>query len=412
MKPAGIKTAWWLGLRYFGSWRQFFSLPILLSLIGMMIGVGSLVVSMAVFSGYTATLERTVQDAVGHILVFKKGSNKPEELLKEIEPMVDDLVAATPFVYSEAVIAGKGKIGGVVIEGVEAGSVHKVLNLKSRLIEGVADVGTGEDGIPTVLIGKGIAKKFELKPGDMLNLVVPLTNEFQANRFRPKLGKFKVAGVINYGRYDFDARYVIMELLQVQSFVELGDRVTGFRLKIKDPSRARQLAMQIVNDHSPLFWARDWQEVNRNLFEAVKLEKAVLFFILMILVVAAAFNIANTLFMGVVQRYRDISVLKTLGAPNSMIRQIFIFQGLVVGFMGSLAGIALGLGLCQIFEWAQGHWQIIPPDVYKLDHIDLEVRFLDLLGIVGSSLFVSLIATWVPSKKGSRITPIEGLRYD
>lgn len=406
------ETAGWLALRYFGNWRRFFSLPILLSLLGMMIGVGSLVVCMAVFSGYTSTLERTVQDAVGHILVFKKGPNEPDELMREITRLSNELVAATPFVYAEAMVAGGGQIGGIVIEGVESTSVHKVLNLKPRLLEGSLNLNRTNTGLPTVIIGKGIAQKFGARVGDRIKIVVPMASEYQASRFRPKLGNFEVAGILNFGRYDFDSRYVIMELNEAQKFVELGDRVTGYRLKIQNPSHARDLAMKIINDHSPDYWARDWQDVNRNLFEAVKLEKMVLFFILMILVMAAAFNIANTLFMSVVQRYRDISVLKTLGAPNRMVRMIFVVQGLMVGFVGSALGILLGLLLCRVFEWAHAHWQIIPPDVYKLDQIDLEVRIWDLAMIMTCSMLLSFIATWFPSKRGSMITPIEGLRYE
>ena len=142
------------------------------------------------------------------------------------------------------------------------------------------------------------------------------------------------------------------------------------------------------------------------------MEKAVLFFVLMILIVAAAFNIANTLFISVVQRYRDISVLKPLGAPDRMIRRVFTCQGLMVGSVGAVLGIVVGLIVCRLFEWAQVRWELIPAEVYKLDHIKLQVRGMDLLAIVGVSLLVCFIATLVPSRRGSKISPVEGLRYE
>lgn len=405
-------TAWWLAFRYFGSWRRFFSLTTSLSVIGMAIGVASLVVSMAVFSGYTATLETTVQDAIGHVLVLKRGSADQSEMLREIQPAVPGLVAQTPFIYAEALLAKKGKITGVLLEGVDEATVRSVLSLDNRVIAGSLKLERDPGGLPKVMIGKGIAERFAIKPGDAINIVIPLANEYQAAVFRPKLGKFIVQGIINYGRFDFDSRYVVMSLADAQDFAELGKRVTGYRLKLKDPYKAHQVADQLSSKLGAGYWARDWQEVNRNLFEAAKLEKAVLFFILMILVVAAAFNIANTLFISVVQRYRDISVLKTLGAPDAMIRRIFTSQGLIVGGVGAGLGLTLGLILCRLFEWAQVRWKLIPPEVYKLDHINLQVRGTDMLAILGCTVCICFLATLVPARRGARISPVDGLRYE
>lgn len=378
----------------------------------MAIGVASLVVSMAVFSGYVTTLETTVQDAVGHILIQKRGTLDSTDMLKDIRPMVKGLVAETPFVYAEAILAHKGMINGILIEGIDESTVHKVLNLQNRLVAGSLSLASPEGTEPKVLIGKGIAEKFNLKVGDVFRIVVPLATEYQSANFRPKLGRFQVAGIINFGRYDFDSRYIVMEMNRVQEFLEIGKRISGYRLRIEDPHEARAIAREITSEMSSNFGARDWQDINRNLFEAARLEKAVLFFVLMILVVAAAFNVANTLFVSVVQRYRDISVLKTLGATDAMIRRIFIAQGLIVGGVGSGFGIAIGLWLCQFFEWLQVRFHIIPREVYKLDHIQLEVRLLDLLAIVGVSLIICFIATVVPSRRGAKISPVEGLRYE
>jgi lipoprotein-releasing system permease protein len=405
-------TAWWLAYRYFGSLRSFFSLTTTLSLIGMTISVSSLVVSMAVFSGYIATLEQTLQDAFGHILVFKRGSGDQAEMIKDIQPALIGLVAKTPFVYAEAILAHQGKISGVLIEGVDEATVRDVLSLDNRVIAGSLKLSHAAGSRPKVMIGKGIAERFHVQVGDVINLVIPLATEFQAGSFRPKLGKFEIAGVINYGRYDFDSRYVMMSLPEAQDFLEMGKRITGYRLRIADPYQARAIAQNISNNYGPGFWAKDWLEVNRNLFEAAKLEKAVLFFVLMILVVAAAFNIANALYISVVQRYRDISVLKTLGASDKLIRRVFTCQGLMIGATGAILGIVVGLLVCRVFEWAQVRWKLIPAEVYKIDHINLQVRSLDLLSIVGAALLVCFIATLVPSRRGAKISPVEGLRYE
>lgn len=411
-------TAWWLAFRYFGDWRRFFNLSTTLSILGMTIGVGSLVVSMAVFSGYSTTLEKTLQDAVGHVLVFKRGNADQYQMMEELRPVVKDLVAETPFIYAEAILAHKGKISGVQIEGMEESSVNKVLNLKSRLIAGDMNLGdalpsTAVDGEwPKALIGKGIAQKFNLKVGDEFRMVIPLATDFQNSGFQPKLGKFRVGGIVNLGRHDFDSRYVVLSIAAAQDYLEIGKRVTGYRLRLSDPHLSRVASMEIADKFKAGYYTKDWQDMNRFLLEAARLEKMVLFFVLMILVVAAAFNIANTLFISVVQRYRDISVLKTLGASNRMIKLIFTAQGLIVGTVGALSGIVFGLILCELVEWIQVTYKIIPAEIYKLDQIDLEVRFLDLVAILFCTLVVCLIATWVPSRRGAKISPVEGLRYD
>jgi lipoprotein-releasing system permease protein len=326
---------------------------------------------------------------------------------------VKGLVAQTPFVYVEAILAHQGKINGVMIEGIEEDSVRSVLNLDSHVISGKLQLAHAENEPPKIMVGKGIAERFKLKVGDIVSLVVPLPSEYQASSFRPKLGKFEVAGVINYGRYDFDSRYVVMRLDDAQKFAELKkDKITGYRLRIKDPNQSREIVDAITAKFGTEYWARDWVDVNKNLFEAAKLEKAVLFFVLMILVIAAAFNIGNTLFISVVQRYRDISVLKTLGASDRMIRRIFSWQGLIVGGVGAGIGIAVGLLLCKLVEWAQVHWQLIPAEVYKIDHINLQIRGGDLAAIIGASLVVCFLATLLPARRGARISPVEGLRYE
>src|SRR5665213_2890393 len=248
-------TSAWLAFRYFGSWRRFFTLTTTLSVVGMAIGVASLVVSMAVFSGYVSTLEQTVQDAVGDILVVKRGSADQEDMLKSIKPLVPGLVAQTPFVYAEAILPNKGKINGVLIEGIDEATVRSVLNLDSHVIAGKLDLAHAEGELPKVMIGKGIAERFQLKVGDTISIVIPLATEFQASSFRPKLGKFQIAGIINYGRFDFDSRYIEMTIADAQQFVELGKRITGYRLKIADPYQARRIVQDITAKFGAEYWA-------------------------------------------------------------------------------------------------------------------------------------------------------------
>lgn len=401
----------WVVWRLMKSSRHFWSLTTILSLVGMMLGVASLVVAMSVVSGYETTLKHTVIDVVGHLLVMKRGEEDQRAALQEIKPYVVGLKASTPFLYSEAVLAHEGQISGVIVEGVEEETVHEVLNLKGRLIAGEFDLSS-KDGISGALIGKALMKKHDLKLGDVFRVVTPIAEEFDPSHFRPHMERLYVAGVLDLGRHDYDSRYVITDLAVAQAFAQVGDRVSGYRLRLENDKDTRQSSLQILNALGYSYWTRDWQEVNRNLFEAVRLEKVVIFFVLLIMVVAASFNISSTLFVSVVQKFHDISVLKTLGASPGLILRIFTLQGLLIGFIGSLLGLALGLLACYMFLFAQDKWGLISGEIYKLDKIYVELRWLDLAAIFFASLLICFVTTLAPALRGAKLPPVEGLRYE
>ncbi|HAG90390.1 MAG TPA: ABC transporter permease, partial [Bdellovibrionales bacterium] len=177
-------------------------------------------------------------------------------------------------------------------------------------------------------------------------------------------------------------------------------------------SQASALAQRLSAHLGERYWVRDWSDINRNLFEAVGLEKTVIFFLLMILVLVASFNLSSQLIVGVVKRYQDIAILKTCGAGPKAIQKIFTWQGLVTGGIGCLAGFILGVVLCYSLEWLQYFVPIVPAEVYKLDHIQLDIRFMDLLLIFSCTLVISFFSTLVPARLGSRMSPVKGLRYD
>lgn len=400
--------------RYIKAGHRGLSLTTILSLVGMTIGVASLVVGMAVLSGYESTLKKTVTDVVGHVLVMKtvRSQDDKTNLVEEVRPHVEGLEAATPFAYLEAVLAHGGTVSGVVVEGVDPNTVHQVLNLKSRLIQGDFDLSLNDAGVAGVVVGKGVFKNFGLELGDVFRVVMPVSDGLNTEAFKPRLRKFRVTGVLDMGRHDYDTRYIISDLKEAQAFAQIGDRVSGYRLRLKDENKAQEASLRITNNLGYGYWARDWRDVNRNLFDAVQLEKIVIFLVLLIIVIAASFNISSTLFVSVIQRFNDISVLKTLGANRRFVLRIFTFQGLFIGILGAFFGLLLGLLACQGFIWAQEAWGLIPGDIYKLDHVDLELRWLDLLAIAGSSMLICFISTLAPARRGAKLSPVEGLRYE
>lgn len=407
-----MSTLLWLLKHYIKGRHRLFDLTTWLSIFGMALAVACLVVTMAVVSGYISTLQRSIQDAFGHLIVTKRGMADPGEMLKEIGPGIPGMVASTPFLMVEAIVAREGKLSGVIFEGIDPESVDSVLNIRQRLIAGAFELGSGEEESPLVLIGKGVAEKFHLKVGDELKAVIPLSSEFDKSAFRPKLGKFKVGGVLDFGRYDFDSHYVVVNIRAAQIFAEMDRKVTGLRFKLRDPMKAGAVGRAISDRYGYRYWTRDWVEVNKNLFEAAQLEKTVIFFVLLILIVAASFNVTSTMFVSVMRRYPDISILRTLGSRRNIIRGLFIAQGLIVGWIGAGLGVLLGLFLCFGFERAERWFSLIPSQVYKLDKIQVDVRAIDVFWILLAASIICLISTLIPAEQGARVEPVDGLRYE
>ncbi len=383
----------------------------ILCLVGMIIGVGSLVVAMAVVSGYATTLKRSVIDVTSHMVVSRPtGQESPAEF-KDLLLSVGDFVAYTPYVFLEAVLAHEGHISGVAVEGVEESTVHQVLKLENRLRAGEFNLSPKEDA-SAALIGKGLAVKHGLKVGDGFKVVLPVSAEFDRGRVKPRISRFFVSGILDMGRYDFDERYILTDLKTAQKFAQIGDRVTGYRFRLKDDDRALTLAPELERRFHPRYVVTTWYDVNQNLFRAVDLEKPVIFFVLLVIVVAAAFNIASTMFVSVIRRFRDISVLKAMGATHGTIMAIFSVQGLLIGVVGSILGVLFGLLACAVFMLVQNTWGILPGEVYKIDKVYLELRFWDLAAILFAAWTISLIATLGPARKGAKLPPVEGLRYE
>ncbi|MCB0349927.1 MAG: ABC transporter permease [Bdellovibrionales bacterium] len=405
----------WMVWRYLRDGRKYLGLTFILSVVGVALGVASLVIAMAVVSGYETTLRESVINMQGHLMVLRRGGVEGEEdrstAENKIVELAPDLKAMTPFVVVEGLIVHKKKLSGIVLEGVDPGSVQQVLEFKRTLSRGRLDFQSKNE-IPNALIGKGISSKFGIQPGDEFKLVIPITRSRSDEGFKPKMQKFMAVGVLDLGRTDFDERFIVTDLKTAQEFGELGGRISGWRLKLNDFRGADALARKIEESMGFPYWTRSWLEANRNLFQAVKYERAVIFVIVLLMIVAAAFNVSSTLFLSVVRRYSQISIMKAMGVSSRFIRQIFTRQGLIIGFLGAVLGLIWGWGGCQVFLWAEKKWGLFPGEVYKLDHVDLEIRFLDVTLILVCTMFICYLATLAPARRGAKLLPVEGLRYE
>lgn len=403
----------WLTLRLLRERQSQLLNPVtFLALIGMALGVGTLLVTMSVISGFQSTIQNSVTDVTGHILLIKRGEplDNLDILLPRLQKVAPDIVSATPFVHVEGMAAHKGKISGVVVQGLQA-DAEKTLNLRSRVIEGVYDLKTNIGGLPPAIIGKGLRDKLNFKLGDEINIVLPKTSPTaKVTGFVAQLKKFRVAGVVDLGMYDYDSRYILMSSQSAQNLGGIGPFFTGLRIKLQDGMKANRTSLNLSTELGYTYYVRDWMESHRNLLEAIKLEKIVIFIVLLFMTVAACFNISSTLFISVLKRYPDIALLKTMGATHGRIVKFFSLQGMMLGVMGCILGLALGLGMCMVI--AKTRLIYVPAEIYHISYLPVEIRWTDITYVMLASLGLCFLSTLGPAWRGGRLNPVEGLKYE
>ncbi|OFZ31258.1 MAG: lipoprotein-releasing protein [Bdellovibrionales bacterium RIFCSPHIGHO2_01_FULL_40_29] len=397
----------WIAYRllFSKSFMQRGSAP--LAFLGLILGVAALVAAMAVMSGFEETFKNALTDVTGHVQVVRRGKLVDDwgdfsKKLKSIEPRIESMMR---FAYAEAVLAHKGQVSGILFQGVEQADLKSVLQLENRIKFGALKMDA-----ENVVIGMGLAKRFQLKINDSMYIVVPLATPFDKSGFRRQAKPFKVSGILDFGKNDWNERLVIGDLAALQDLTQIGNRYTGAFIKMEHRDQSQEASARLLQRLGPSFAVMDWYDVNRNLFEAVRIERVIIFFVVFIIVVVAAFNISSTLYVFIRQRYSDIAILKTLGLSAKDIRKIFVGQGILVGVIGTIAGYFLGFLLCFGFMVLQNHFSLISGAVYKIDEIDVHLRAIDLLTIGISTIALCFVATLSPAIKGSRLEVVEGLK--
>ena len=410
---SGLRFKAWLVFRFVATGRRLLSLPSVVSLAGLAIGVACMMLAMGVVSGFESTLRRAVIDVFGHVLVVRKSerTTSVEGAFERIREIAPEAIAFTPFLQMEGIVARDGKISGVVVQGVEPETVENVMRLRQRVIKGTFSF-RAVDGLPSALVGKAVASRFGLKVGEAFQVVLPSPSKVSSSEFRPRSQTFRLAGVLDLGKAEYDERYVVTDLKSAQKLGDVGEGFSGLRLLLKDASSAPAVASRLHRALGAQFYLMDWVEVNRNLFEAVAFERLVIFFVLLTMLVAAAFNVSSNLFVSVLQRYADMSILKAMGFSRRDAVQTFALHGLIFGAVGTGLGLALGLVFCAVFNLVQRYVVLLPVDIYKIDHVGVTLRAQDVLATVAASLLICLVATVAPAVRGSRLNPVEGLRYE
>ena len=419
-----------IGLRYLKAKRKsaFISIITLISTAGVALGVMALIIVLAVMTGFEEDLKEKILGTNAHVVILKSGGsidNYPE-LMARLRKY-QGVVAATPFIYNQVMLTAGKNVSGVVLRGIDPVSDRQVTNLHKTVIEGsLADLtpkplagprAGAEPPLPGLVIGKELAKNLNLFVGDPVNVVSPMGNITPLGMV-PKLKQFRVAGIFNTGMFEYDSTLAYAGLAEAQNFLGLGNTVTGIQLKVTDVYRTGELTRRINRDLGMEYYARDWMQMNKNILFALKTEKMVMFIILTLIVLVAAFGIASTLFMVVMEKTKDIAILKSMGATGRSIMKIFIFEGLIIGLFGTIIGVLGGLLVALNLERIVGlvqrltGFELFSKDVYYLDHFPSQVVPMDVLLISVTAIAISFVATLYPSWQAAKLLPAEALRYE
>jgi len=406
---------YFIGGRYLRAKKKetFISLITMLSIAGVTVGVMALIVVIAVMAGFESDLKNRILGIESHVVIMRHGSS-----FSDYHKILDQVVntngveAATPFVYTQIMLRSSSGVSGAVLRGIDpesAGRVIKVLDNSALL--NIKKMYGGKDAtgsVPGVILGKELAGNLGLGVGDAVYLISS-RGMISPMGYLPAMKRFQVAGLFESGMYEYDGSLAYIHLKDAQKILHMEDSVTGIEVRVNDIYNARHIADKILADVEFPYWARDWMQMNHNLFSALKLEKTVMFIILALIVLVAAFNIASTLIMMVMGKTKDIAILKAMGAMDGSIRKIFIFKGMVIGFMGTTLGVCLGFILCKLLE--KYKFIELPGDVYYISTLPVRLEALDVFIIAAGAMVICFIATLYPARQASKLNPVEAIRY-
>lgn len=419
-----------ISLRYLRAKRKqiFVSIITFISIAGIVLGVAALIIVLAVMNGFETDLRNKILGINSHIVLMKYSGamNNYQTVMNEITD-VDGVVASTPFIFSQVMLKNGGHTSGVVLRGMSVDSAPKVINLGkmrdgnihylSEKNRGTLPLGKDTSTLPGIVIGKELAKTMGLFLFEPVSIISPMGISTPIGMV-PRMKKFVVVGIFDSGFYEYDSTLAYISLKDCQEFLNLGEQVTGLEIKVNDIYKADIIAKSIERKLGFPFWARHWMEMNKNLFSALKLEKRVMFIILSLIVLVAAFNIICTLIMIVMEKNKDIAILKAMGATSQSIMKIFIYQGITIGAIGTLLGCLGGLTVAFNLEKLSVSienlfgFKILPGDVYYLSQLPSQVNYSDVIIIIIGTMLICFLSTIYPSRRASKLDPTEALRYE
>jgi lipoprotein-releasing system permease protein len=405
--------------------QRFISLNTWISIGGVALGVMALIVVIAVMSGFGKDLRDKILGTNSHVVitnVTRSGMVDYEAVMEKVIK-AEGVDAVAPFILNQVMLAYGDNAVGVVVRGVDSDREAGVSDLEKNLVQGSLkmlerpDKSSGKPRRDGIILGKELAHRLRVQNGDAVSMVAPASRMTPMGLI-PKIKLFKVVGLFESGMFEYDSNLAFISIHSAQKFFAMKGKVSGIEIRVEDIEKADQVAAGIQESLGFPYYARDWMQMNKNLFSALRLEKVVMFIILILIILVAAFNIVSTLFMVVMEKTKEIAILKSMGASRSSIMKIFSLQGLIIGVTGTMIGCVGGFtvvpNLNEIVGFIESIFGItaFPSDVYYLDKLPSEIQYFDSFLIVVFSILICFVASLYPAWRASRLDPVEGLRYE
>jgi len=411
--------------------QKFISLNTWISIAGVGLGVMALIVVIAVMSGFSKDLRDKILGTNSHVVVSNMNRAMVEnydDIIKKVRS-VEGVIAAAPFIMNQVMLINGDRVSGVVVRGIDPGKEETVSDLGKNMVSGTVthlktkssfsgDIKVrGKKNRAGIILGKELSRRLGVGVGDIVSMVSPVSRVTPVGLI-PRMKLFKVVGVFESGMYEYDANLSFILLKSAQKFFSMKNGVSGIEVRVADIEQAGNIASVIQKELGFPYLVRDWMRMNRNLFSALKLEKIVMFIILILIIFVAAFNIVSTLFMLVMEKAKEIAILKSMGASCSSVMKIYSYQGLVIGLVGTFLGCATGFvivpNLNEIVSAIESIFGIVafPSDVYYLDRLPSKIQYMDSFLIIIFSIVICLVASLYPAWRASKLDLVDGLRYE
>ena len=408
-----MRFTWLVARRYLRSPNRpgILRLVTLLAVVGVAAGVATLVIALAMNSGFRLTLQDRLLGVTAHVNVARPNGEGIEDYgeLAGRLGKVAGVRAVAPAVYITMLLSSGNVARGVVVKGVEPVLEAKRNEALQRIVSGAADFAADKDGFDSVVVGKILAEEMRLRVGDYVTLTSP-AGQLTPYGMVPRSKRFRIAGIFDSGFYDYDANWGFVAIHAAQNMAGVGDVASVLEFRIADVDRAGEMGARLAHDAGEGFLATTWMDENRALFRALRLERLVTALFIGLITFVAGLNILVVLTMTVSDRAHDVAVLMAMGARREQIRRIFVLLGLTVGGLGTVMGLVGGYA----FAWAAGTYQLIPldPQVYSVPFVPFHPNAADALWISAAALLISAASTIVPARSAARIRPVEILRFE
>jgi lipoprotein-releasing system permease protein len=408
-----------MALRYLRARRQegFISVIAWFSLLGIALGVATLIIVMSVMNGFREELLSRILGLNGHLSVQGQFRN-----LKDFDPIADKLrdlrgvVSVTPLIEGQVMATAAGAAQGALVRGIRPSDLGRRKLIADNVVRGTLD--DFKSGGGGVVIGDRLAQKMGLRVGDRITLISPkgTTTAFGTV---PRSAAYRIVATFEVGMYEYDSSFVFMDLTDAQTYFRYPkEAVSSLEVFIRDPDRAPEVKQRIAGSVPGIGRIHDWQQANASFFNAIQVERNVMFLILTLIILVAAFNIISSMIMLVKDKGRDIAILRTMGATRGMVMRVFLIAGASVGVIGTVAGSILGIAFADnieaIRQWIQGltGTDLFAAEIYFLSQLPAVVDWQEVIAVIGMALGLSFLATIYPSWRAARTDPAEALRYE